>query len=957
VAILPFIGVIAGIHYYSGSAYTILAISSGRVGHGGDTPFVTRLPTGTVTFLLTDIESSTRRWEREPDAMRSAVAQHDVLFERAVAAHSGIDVKPRGEGDSHFSVFPRATDAVVAAAEFQQVLSAASWPTESPLRVRIGIHTGEADLRDGDYYGSTVNRCARLRSLAWGSQTLVSLATMQLVRENLPDGLDLRDLGQHRLKDLSFPEHVFQLVIPGVPDDFPPLLSLDRLPTNLPIQATPFIGRKHEIEIICSWLLDSQTRLVTLTGPGGSGKTRLGLQVGASIIEHFPDGVYFVPLESVSDPSIVIQSIAHVIGVRETTGVGLTENLSALLQDKTMLLVLDNFERLISASGQVAALLASNPGLKILVTSREVLRIQGEHELLVPPLAFPDETLLLSPERLMDYEAIRLFVSRATEVKPDFELTAENAAAVLGICQRLDGLPLAIELAAARIRMFPPQALLKRLDRTLTLLTGGARDLPLRHQTLRGTIAWSYDLLVPDEQGLFRCLSVFAGGFTLDGVIAVTRAAEAEQADMPVEPPVQGEEDLWARSIEVFDGIDALLSKSLVHRQRSSSSSDGEPRFGMLETIREFGLDQLEASGELNAVRRNHAEYCMTLAEQAEPALQGPEQGEWLQRLEDEHRNMRAAMNYALDTLNAELGLRLTSALWPFWEIRGYLTEGRSWTERMLTLGGPAPWRARTLTGAGTFAWYQGDYERAAQLHGEALQLYQGLDDVSGIAFATSNLGLQNVGLGNLETAAGLFNEAMSLYEKISDESGIADIYSNLAVIEFYTDQYDRAAELFEKSLFIRRKLGDKQRIADALHNLGEIYLFQEDCERAVEYYRETLCLRQELGASTGTGLSFAAMSFIELEQGNLELSARLTGAADALFEVTGGYMDPTEQARYEETRHNLIARLGEAPYESLREEGFRTPLEEAVQLAAGHSGSSGDVEREQQSSRFLLPD
>jgi predicted ATPase/class 3 adenylate cyclase len=922
---------------------------------------VTSLPTGVITFLLTDVESSTRRWELEPDAMRQSMLEHDRLFENAVESNHGFVVKPRGEGDSGFSVFPRATEAVSAAVAFQRAIATTQWPTADPIRVRLALHTGEADLRSDDYYGSTVNRCARLRSIAWGGQSVMSLTTAQLVRETLPTGVELRDLGLHRLKDLSLPEHVFQIVISDISSDFPALQSLDRHLTNLPVQVTPFIGRERELKHIRDWLLNPTIRLITLTGPGGSGKTRLGVQSAASVVDEFADGVYLVSLESVSDPSLVLQTIAETLNVRESAGISLFESLNDQLNAKSILLVLDNFERLVRAGPQLSTLLAANPGLKLLVTSREALRIQGEHEFPVPVFGVPTADTSMSVDRLLEYESICLFVDRAREVKSDFALTQENAAAVVEICRRLDGLPLAIELAASRVRMLPPQALLKRLGRALSVLTGGARDLPERQQTLRATIAWSYDLLTDEEQTFFQLLAVFAGGFTLDAAIAVASESAIDDlgndTDMTGLSDVHDSLDLWAPSIDVFNGIDALLSKSLVHQQGTPGQNGDDPRFMMLETIREFGLEQLEHGGQRRTAQERHARYFLMLAEMAEAELQGPQQSDWLGRLDADHRNLRAALRYALVSNDAETGLRMTGALWPFWEVRGYFTEGREWTERMLGLGGPPALRAKTLTGAGTMAWYQGDYERAAELHSEALDDYWKIGDVSGAAFATSNLGIQYVGLGDMDKAVDLFNKALHQYQVVSDEPGIADVYSNLAVVAFYNEEYARAAELFAQSLTIRRKAGDKQRIADALHNLGEVALMQQDYEQAIRYYRETLILRRELGASTGTALSFAALSFIEFEQGNLERSAELTGVADAMFEVTGSYLDPTERARYEETKQRLRSRLGDDVYMELRKEGLERSVDTAIAFALDQVQGSDEHEGDRKTSRLQFSD
>jgi predicted ATPase/class 3 adenylate cyclase len=897
---------------------------------------VTSLPTGVITFLLTDVEASTRRWEQESDAMREAMLAHDRIFEHAVQSNHGFVVKPRGEGDSGFSVFPRATEAVSAAVAFQRAIAETEWPTTLPIRVRLALHTGEADLRSGDYYGSTVNRCARLRAIAWGGQSLISLTTVQLVRENLPSGVELRDLGQHRLKDLSLPEHVFQLVISDIPNDFPALQSLERHMTNLPVQATPFIGREREVQRIHDWLLNPAVRLITLTGPGGSGKTRLGMQSAASVVDAFDDGVFLISFESVSDSSLVLQTISETIGARESTGMTLIDSLNDHLSDKSILLVLDNFERLVRAGPQLSLLLGSNPGLKLLITSREALRIQGEHEFPVPMFGVPETGTAISIEHLLEYDSICLFVERAREVKSDFALTAENAAAVVEICRRLDGLPLAIELAAARVRMLPPQALLKRLGHALSLLTGGARNLPERQQTLRATIAWSYDLLNDEEQALFQLLAVFAGGFTLDAAIAV---AGEPDLDDPAESSgmtgLSGEsfyEDPWAQSIDVFNGIDALLSKSLVHQQATPDQTSDDPRFIMLETIREFGLEQL--GEQRRTAQERHSRYFLMLAEMAETELQGPQQSDWLRRLNADHRNFRAALRFALTSSDAETGLRLSGALWPFWEVRGYFTEGRDWTERMLELGGPPELRAKTLTGAGTMAWLQGDAVAATNHHSQALDLYQQLKHEEGVASALMNLGVQ-AALGNDgERAEELFNESLKLFRSLGDDPGVADALNNLGILATSSGHYERAERLLHDSLTVRQRLGDNYGAADTLNNLGDNDYYQEAYERALPNYHSSLRLYRDIGSQLGILRSLIALASIAAAQGEAPNGARLIGAIDALLEQTGIVLDEEEQSRCLETKRELTMYLGEEAYKAQWEEGKQLSSEEAIDYA-----------------------
>ncbi len=618
------------------------------------------LPTGTVTFLFTDIEGSTTRWEHHPDAMRTALARHDSLLRQTITGHNGYVFKM--VGDAVYTAFAIPADAVAAAVAAQRAVAAEEWGEVPPLLVRMALHTGTAQSRDDDYFGPTLNRVARVLSTGYGGQTLLSVATVELIRDALPAGASLKDLGEHALKDLLRPEHVYQLTIPDLLADFPALKSLSRHPHNLPVQPTPFLGREQEVASVCALFSRPEVRLVTLTGPGGIGKTRLSLQVAAEGSEQFADGVFFVALAPVSDAELVVPTIMQTLSIKEVGGQSPLGQLKAGLKDKQMLLLLDNFEQVVDAAVVVAELLVACPKLKIMVTSRVVLHVQAEREYAVPSLSLPDPKHLPDLVALSQYEAVALFIERAQAVKADFAVTNANAPAVAGICARLDGLPLAIELAAARAKFFAPQALLSRLEQGLALLIGGARDLPARQQTLRGAIAWSYDLLSPEEKALFRRLSVFVDGWTWEAVEVVCRAAGELEAD-------------------ILDSLLLLVDKSLLRQQEST---EGEPRFWMLQLLREFGQEALMNAGESELMRRAHAEYFLALAEQAEPHLKGAEQGRWYARLEQEQDNLRAALAWLLEAARkglsneeerqpAEHALWLCAALSWFWSTRGRL--------------------------------------------------------------------------------------------------------------------------------------------------------------------------------------------------------------------------------------------------------------------------------------------
>ena len=621
------------------------------------------LPTGTVTLLFTDIEGSTRLLQQLGERYAGLLAESRQVLRGVFQEWNGYEVET--QGDAFFIAFARATDAVLAALDAQRALAAHPWPGGAAVRVRMGMHTGEPATTAEGYAGLDVHRAARIMSAAHGGQVLLSRATATLVEQDLPENVNLRDLGEYRLKDLGRAWHLFQAVTPDLAADFPPLRTLDARRNNLPIQLTPFIGREQELAAIQDILTREDARLLTLTGPGGAGKTRLGLQVAAELSDRFADGVFFVYLAPINDPALVMPTIAQTLDIREETGQPWPARMREALLQKQMLLLLDNFEQVVNAAMQVGELLAACPQLKIIVTSREALHVRGEREFPVPPLPLPDVKHLPDLTSLSSNTAVALFVQRAQATKPDFQLNNANARAIVEICVRLDGLPLAIELAAARVKLLPPQALLARLDQRLAVLTGASRDVPARQQTLRNTIAWSYNLLDAVEQRLFRRLSVFVGSCTLEAVEAVCVTS--------------GNED---QAEQILDTIASLLDKSLLQQMEQEG---GEPRFTMLETIREYGLERLIANGEIEATRQAHAEYYLALAEKAEPELAGPQQATWFDRLEREHDNLRAVMEWCLEREDSgqriEMALRLAGALRQFWEVRAHRDEGQAFKE------------------------------------------------------------------------------------------------------------------------------------------------------------------------------------------------------------------------------------------------------------------------------------
>src|SRR6266581_8182368 len=652
------------------------------------------LPMGTVTFLFTDIEGSTHLLQQGGERYPTMLEEYRSLVRTAFHACSGHEVDTQGDG--FFVAFARASEAIGAAVEMQRSLASHAWPQGVLVRVRMGLHTGEPELTSEGYVGLDVHQAARIMSAGHGGQILLSQSTRELLEQELPSEVSLRDLGVHRLNDLQRPTRLFQVVIADLPADFPPLRTLDAHANNLPIQPTPFIGREQEVQECLHLLRRDEVRLLTLTGPGGIGKTRLALQVAAELSDLFPDGLYFVNLAPLRDPGLVLPTIAQALDLHELAEQPLLDLVKAFLREKQLLLLLDNFEQVVSAALQVAELLSACPRLKVLVTSRMGLHVQAEQEFAIPPLCVPDPRQLPEVVALAQYDALALFIQRAQATRPAFQLSHANARAVAEICLRLDGLPLAIELAAARIKLLPPQALLARLTPRLTLLSSGARDVPERQQTLRNTIAWSYQLLDVEVQRLFRRLSVFVGGCTLQAIEAMGAALDGEAGG-------------------VFEGVACLLDQSLLQQ---SESEGEEPRLVMLETIREYAWECLESLGERETTCQAHAEYYVTLAEKAEPELAGPQQAVWLERFEREYDNLRAALQWLLERGEAgqsmEMALRLAGALRGFWEVRGHWSEGRDFLERALagSKGVAVPVQVKALKAAAHLAYVQGDTDR-----------------------------------------------------------------------------------------------------------------------------------------------------------------------------------------------------------------------------------------------------
>jgi len=916
--------------------------------------------------LFTDIEGSTRLWENNAPAMQAALARHDEILRSAIEERGGYVFKT--VGDAFCAVFPTVPDALEAALDIQRRLLSSEWEQTRPLRVRIALHTGAAEERDGDYFGPPVNRVARLLSAAHGGQVLLSLPAQELVRDQLPSGTSLRDFGELRLKDLFRPERVFQLLAPELPSEFPPLRTLEAYRNNLPLQPTPLIGREKEVSEVCERLSRPEVRLLTLTGAGGTGKTRLGLQAAAELTEEFEDGVFFVSLAAIRDPQLVVGAVAGSLGVKEAGGQPLLDSLEYYLGEKRMLLLVDNFEQILEAAPVVTELLSAAPNLKVLATSRIPLRLYGEHEYLVPPLALPDPERPPPVERLTQYEAVRLFVERAQAAKADFSVTNENAPAVAEICHRLDGLPLAIELAAARIKVLSPQKILERLGNRLKLLTGGARDLPERQRTLRSTIEWSYGLLEVGEKVLFIRLSVFAGGRTLEAIEAICDA----EGDLPV---------------DVLDGLTSLVDESLLKQEEAVG---GEPRFVMLETIHEYAREKLQGSEEGENIRKRHAEFFVALAEEAEPAVEGAQQQVWLERLEEEHDNMRTALSWSLGQgQDADLALRIGAALGEFWYLRGYWSEGRRWLEEALAKSSPAPTaaRARALHRASWLAYLQGDLDRAeevsqeglglegvelfrtgggdsiaaelqrmlgmvvgvrgelereTELLEESLMLSREAGSLRGMAASLFILGAAWRARGDLERATQLLEEALTMFRQTGDQALIASVLTHLGFTFLFQGDLERATATSEEAAAMFRVQKHTSYLADALNNLGWVALLRGDSERARALYAESIRAQRDIGAKVSAPENLLGWACVAAARGEGARAAKLFGASEALPEAMGAPLEPGEMALQEPYLAAARSQLDETSWQEAWAQGRAMTLEEAISYALEEEEAGG---------------
>ena len=840
-----------------------------------------------TTFLFTDIEGSSRLWETDPAGMQPAMARHDALVRRSVLEAGGTVVKMTGDGVC--AAFSDPLDAVHAVMAFQRGLGDVVDTAGVALRARCGVHLGIVERRDNDYFGNPVNRAARIMSAAHGGQVLLSQAVVDLVRDRLGDDAGLRDLGSVRLRDLATPEHLYQLTHPALRAEFPPLRSLAATPNNLPQQVTSFVGRQRELAEVRALL--NATRLLTLHGAGGIGKTRLSLQLAGDVLDEYPDGVWLVELAPIHDGRLVAQAVASVLGVKEEGGRPVAEALVREVGELSILLVLDNCEHLLADCAALAEqLLRAGRHLRILASSREPLHIAGESVYPVPALALPEPGAPLDVDALARCEAVRLFGERAAASLSSFKLGPHNAAAVVDICRRLDGIPLAIELAAARTRALPVETIATRLGDRFRLLTSGDRSALPRQQTLRALIDWSYELLRPNERTLFRRLAVFAGGFTLEAAENVAAAGDVASGD-------------------VLDLLTGLVEKSLV-----AVDAEGG-RYSLLETMREYANDRLVASDEGDAVHRRHLDHLVSLAEAAGPQLSGPDQAAWLRRIDDDRENVVSALAWCRDRAGvAESACRLVNGVKLYWFMRGLLDLGYRMTELAISLPADdeaSQARCRALWVAGQIASYAGRYREAQRHLEDSLAIAKRGADAGMVASIENVLALTALGMGDRTAARRHGEAALALAREAGSERELAAASNSLAQLSRLEGDYAAAERLYEEAVKRGRAMQHREFTAIGLIGQAMAAIARGEGSRAAPLLREALDLSSETGSTPTQQGAVEVAAGLAASQGDFERCAKLFGAAEAHAQRTGIRRDPADQAFLEPWLAMARERLG----------------------------------------------
>ncbi len=873
-------------------------------------------PSGTFTFVFTDIEGSTRLLQALGDAYAELLETHRGIVRGAASEAGGTEVDT--QGDAFFFVFHTPSLAVRAAIAAQRALAAQSWPGGVAVRVRMGIHTGEAAVSGGTFVGMDVHRAARVTAAAHGGQVLLSEASRVLVQDKLPARAELSDLGYHQLKDLRSPEHLYQLLAPGLPSVFSPVRSLRAGRVNLPTQVTTFVGRHRELEEVRRLL--AETRLLTLTGPGGTGKTRLAIEAAREVADDFADGLFYVALSSVRDHSLVPPTIADAVGLTLQTERPILDILKEYFEHRRALLVLDNFEHVFSAASVIGELLQAAAHLRVLVTSRARLHLSAEQELPVPPMELPEPGVLPGAEDLSRYDALALFVNRARAADPTFTVDGDSTA-VTEICARLDGLPLAIELAAARLNVLTPELLRQRLEHRLPVLIAGPTDASERQRTLRSTIDWSYDLLGPPDQVLFRRISVFSGGCTIGAADAV----------------------IGGDSLDVLEALCSLVEKSLLRRTRELAD---EPRFRMLETIREYAHDRLVESGEADDIERRHARYYLEVAESAEPHLTTADTWSVAARLQPEQGNLRAAIAYAIRAEETETGLRIASAMWRFWQQRGQLEEGRQWMAQLLALPGATSRSAcvaKALDAAAAMAYWQGDYEEASVQYEAALSIWRQLGDEPGAAEVLRSLGYLAGIKGQYREAHALHEQSRTVARGLEDNCAVAYALVGDGMIYHLEGDAEKAQSYFEDACLLFEEVGERYGLATALCLLSRILVERGEPTAAEDDWRRAFQILRDLGDGSGLIIALSDLCAIELAKGRAEAAVRLAGAAAGLGE-TLKVRPPEALTRPPDPRPAAGLVMGSEAVQSAWEAGRDMTLDQAVAYAVELTGLDDSV-------------
>jgi predicted ATPase/class 3 adenylate cyclase len=918
---------------------------------------VSSFPSGTVTFLFTDIEGSTKLWEEHPEAMKSALAKHDSILEKTVESNHGQIIKSTGDGIH--AVFTTALDSIEAALDAQHELQTSMFfkNAEVSIRVRIGIHTGEAELRDGDYYGGALNRAARIMAIGHGGQILVSETTLRIAQEHLHPDVSVLDLGEHQLKGLKRTEKIFQISTPDLRQEFPALNSLTHATDNLPAQLTSFIGRERELAEAKSRLAGA--RLLTMIGPGGTGKTRLSIQLGSQLLSNFNDGVWLVEFAPISDPSLIMQTIASTFYIGEVPGTPLKVLVHDYLREKHLLLILDNCEHLVEKSAEVAdELLRVAPNIKIIASSREALGINGETVYRVPSLSLPEQ-VEVTKEAAMGFESVQLFVERASAANRKFQLTDENASFVAQICSRLDGIPLAIELAASRNTIFSPAQIAKRLDDRFKLLTGGSRTALPRQQTLRALIDWSYELLSEDERALLRRLSVFAGGWTFEAVETI------------------------CDDVDVFEHLPKLINKSLVN----VNHDDDERRYSLLETIRQYGREKLLESGEGEGTRDRHFRYFLEMAETAMPEMLTREKELiWFRKLETEYDNIRIAVEWGLSNDPIAV-MRLVRALTYFFVLTSYSSEGHRWGAdalgqvRILTHNGKILtaeenlYRARLIAGMSIMSFSMGNIRATTTEAEEAVNLLRPLGDKWTLAIILAFHTSGKLMVGKINDAIASVEEALILAKELGDNYVLGSVLSAASNLEAYVNrdfaqadahreeasallkeygshwsygitlygfgnllmvqkQFEKAREKYTIAMQAMQEIGSTRNVNMIKSDLAHILRYEGNYPEAIQAYHKTIKEWQRMGHRAAVAHQLECMAFIAKALEQMEKAARLLGAAEALRQRIDIPMAPQEQAEYVGEVADLKANMDEKDFTSFWADGRSMTMEQAIELA-----------------------